>query len=108
MGYYLTRRLLAGGHEVTLFNRGISPDDFGDLVKRIKGERTDSDSFYERLKDESFDVVVDMLAFHAEDSRAAVRTFEGRIGHFIHISTGSVYGVTKDFPCPILSRYWIP
>ena len=101
LGYHLTRGLLAGGHEVTLFNRGLSPDDFGDQVKRIKGERYDYEAFYQRLKNESFDVAVDMLAFHADDSRAAVRTFEGRVGHFIHISTGSVYGVTKDFPCPI-------
>ncbi len=42
-----------------------------------------------------------MLAYKAEDSQAAVRTFQGRIGQYVHISTGAVYGVTKDFPSPI-------
>ena len=101
MGYHLTRRLLADGHDLILFNRGVSTDDFGDRVKRIKGDRYDYEGFCRELRNSSFDVVIDMLAYKAEDSQAAVRTFQGRIGQFVHISTGAVYGVTKDFPSPI-------
>jgi nucleoside-diphosphate-sugar epimerase len=100
-GYHIAHRLIADGHEVTLFNRGKTADDFGDRVQRIRGDRYDHDQFYEQLRHRTFDVVVDMLAFKAEDSQAAVRAFEGNIGHFIHISTGSVYVVTKNFPCPL-------
>jgi len=101
MGYHLTRRLLADGHDLTLFNRGISTDDFGDRVKRIKGDRYNYEGFCRELRNRLFDTVIDMLAYKAEDSQAAVRTFQGRIGQYIHVSTGAVYGVTKDFPCPI-------
>jgi nucleoside-diphosphate-sugar epimerase len=100
-GYHIVRKLLGDGHEVILFNRGLTPDDFGDRVKRIQGDRNEYQSFYRVLKGDSYDVVVDMIAFKAEDSQAAVRTFQGRVGHLIHISTGSIYIVTKDFPCPL-------
>jgi len=100
-GYHIARRLVEDGHAVTLFNRGQTGDDLGDRVQRIRGDRYDYNRFYGQLRGKTFDAVVDMLAFKAEDSQAAVRTFEGHVGHFIHISTGSVYVVTKDFPCPL-------
>ncbi len=100
-GYHIARRLLGDGHEVTLFNRGLTADDFGDHVQRIRGDRYHYEEFYRQLCGRTFDVVVDMLAFKAEDSQAAIRTFQGNVGHFIHISTGSVYVVTKDFPSPL-------
>lgn len=100
-GYHIARRLLEDGHDLTLFNRGVTADDFGGRVQRIHGDRNDHEQFFELLRNKAFDVVVDMIAFKAEDSRSAVRTFEGKVGHFIHISTGSVYVVTNDFPCPL-------
>lgn len=100
-GYHTARRLAEDGHAVTLFNRGRTADDLGGLVERIHGDRYDYDRFHGQLRERTFDVVLDMLAFKAEDSQAAVRTFEGKVGHFIHISTGSVYVVTQDFPCPL-------
>ena len=100
-GYHIVRRLLEDGHDLTLFNRGVTADDFGSRVQRIHGDRNDRERFYKLLRNKAFDVVLDMIAFKAEDSDAAVRTFQGNIGHFIHISTGSVYVVTKDFPCPL-------
>ena len=100
-GYRIVKRLLAEGHDVTLFNRGRTPDDLGDRVRRIKGDRNDRRDFRQKLEKEKFDAVVDMIAFVAEDSRSAVEAFSGKAGHFFHISTGSVYVVTKDFPCPL-------
>lgn len=101
MGYHLVRRLLADGHAVTLFNRGKTPDDFGDDVGRIEGDRSDRTAFRKRLGRESFDGVVDMIAYTAEDGRSAVETFGGNVGHVVHISTAAVYLVTRDYPCPL-------
>jgi len=101
LGYHISRQLLSDGHDLTLFNRGNTIDDFGDKVRRIHGDRYDSKNFSERLKEEKFDVVVDMIAFNAQDSRTAVETFVGNVGHFIHISSAAVYVVTQDFPCPL-------
>ncbi len=100
-GYHITKRLIQDGHDVTLFNRGKTPDDFGHNVGRICGDRYDYESFFERLKDLKFDVVIDMIAFGAEDSQTAVKTFLGRVDHFFHISTAAVYVVTQDYPCPL-------
>ncbi len=50
MGYHLTRRLLADGHDLTLYNRGVSTDDFGDRVKRVKGDRYDLKAFAASLR----------------------------------------------------------
>jgi nucleoside-diphosphate-sugar epimerase len=100
-GYHIAKRLVADGHEVTLFNRGLASDDFGGAVRRIHGDRLDRRLFFAKLSREKFDTVIDMIAFTADDSRSDVDTFAGRVGHFIHISTGSVYIVTRDFPCPL-------
>lgn len=101
LGHHITRRLLEKGHEVTLFNRGITPDDFGNRVERIQGDRYDARSFSEKLRTHRFDVVVDMIAYKPEDSRMAVETFLGHLDHYIHISTAAVYTVTQDYPCPL-------
>lgn len=101
LGYHLVRRLLQDGHEVTLFNRGQTPDDFGLSVKRIRGDRQDRDDFRRKLGPRTFEAVVDLIAFRKEDSRSAVETFGGRAGHYVHISSAAVYIVTKDYPNPI-------
>lgn len=100
-GYHLAKRLVADDHQVSLFTRGRTPDDFGSRVRRIHGDRGDRRDFLAKLGGERYDVVVDMIAYEAEDSRSAVETFAGRVGQFFHISTGSVYIVTKNFPCPL-------
>jgi nucleoside-diphosphate-sugar epimerase len=100
-GYFIARRLLADGHEVTLFNRGLTPDDLGPGVRRIRGDRTDRADFARRLGGEEFDAAIDMIAYTAADSASAAAALDGRVGRFFHISTGSVYIVTRDFPCPL-------
>jgi nucleoside-diphosphate-sugar epimerase len=100
-GYHIAKRLVVDGHEVSLFNRGLAGDDFGGAVRRIRGDRLDRRDFFAKLSREKFDAVIDMIAYTADDSRSALETFAGRVGQFIHISTGSVYIVTRDFPCPL-------
>ena len=101
LGYHIARKLLDDGHEVTLFNRGLSSHDLGQRVKQIQGDRYDYRAFFEKLQGRKFDVVVDVIAYQAKDSLAAIKTFGSRIGHFFHISTAAVYMVTKDYPCPL-------
>jgi len=101
IGYQIVRRLLEEGHEVLVFNRGITDHDINGEIKHIQGNRKDYKDFYEKLHHETFDAVVDVIAFTAEDSQAAVDTFQKNVGHYIHISTAAVYTVTRDFPCPL-------
>lgn len=96
LGYHLVRRLLDEGIKVTLFNRGITRDDFGDEVIRTYGDRKDYRKFYETFHRKRYDVVVDLIGYAPEDVETAIATFKDRIGQYIFISTGQVYLVTEN------------
>ena len=87
----IARQLLESGHQVTLFNRGKSPSRLPPGAQEIHGDRKDYAAFEETFADKTFDVVVDMVAFHPDDSAPAVRAFAGRCGQFLHCSTVCVY-----------------
>jgi nucleoside-diphosphate-sugar epimerase len=94
MGYHLTWRLVAGGHDVTLLNRGTHPDPFGDRVTRLRADRTQPE-FATALAGRTFDAAVDFAAFRRADAEGAVAALDGRVGHYVMISTGQVY-LVKD------------
>jgi nucleoside-diphosphate-sugar epimerase len=100
VGYQLAWRLLAADHHVTLLNRGHMPDPFGQRVERLIADRTTPD-FAQVLTGRSFEAVVDFAAYTAADARQSVATFgNGRVGHYIVISTGQVYLVREGCPRP--------
>ncbi len=95
--------LLDRGHEVTIFTRGKSPSPF-EKNKNLfyeTGDRNNKTDLIQAVNKKNFDVVIDMAAFSAEQSRDAVKVFKGRTGRFIHCSTVSVYMVSNDVRCPI-------
>jgi nucleoside-diphosphate-sugar epimerase len=99
VGHELTARLLAGGHQVTLFNRGRRRDPFGERVERLRGDRTAPD-FARLLARRTFDAAVDFAAFTEADARGAVDALAGRVGHYVLVSTGQVYLVREGCPRP--------
>jgi nucleoside-diphosphate-sugar epimerase len=99
VGALLAWRLLARGDRVTLFNRGTIPDAFGDRVERIRGDRT-TDDLARAVLGRRFDAVVDFAAFTGDDARGAVAALGGRVGHYVLVSTGSVYVVREGCPRP--------
>ena len=100
LGYHLTKRLLEMGVEITVFNRGITGDDFGNNVQRIVGDRKNHENFFESFRSQRFDVVVDLIGYEPDDVETAIRTFKDHIGQYIFISTGQVYLVTKNLHQP--------
>jgi nucleoside-diphosphate-sugar epimerase len=100
LGYHLIQRLLNEGTKVVLFNRGIHPDDFGDKVERVVGDRKDYKKFYDTFHRRQFDVVVDLIGYDPDDVEVAVKTLKNNIGQYIFISTGQVYLVTKNKHLP--------
>ena len=100
VGYLLTWRLLAGGHPVTLFNRGTLPDPFGNRVERLTGDRTNPD-FGHLLVGRRFDACVDLAAYTEKDARQVIDVLgQGAVGHYIFISSGQVYLVRRPAPRP--------
>ena len=90
MGYQLTWRLVAAGHEVTLLNRGTHPDPFGARVFRLRADRTRPE-FLTAVAGRTFDAAVDFAAFQGADAEGVVKALEGCVGHYVMISTGQVY-----------------
>jgi nucleoside-diphosphate-sugar epimerase len=99
LGRQLAWRLLAGGHRVTLFNRGRISDPFGDRVERLVGDRTTGD-LARQLGGREFDAVVDTAAYNGADARQAVDVLGGRVGHYVFISSGQTYLVRQTYPRP--------
>ncbi len=100
VGYQLVWRLLAAGQQVTLLNRGSTPDPFGSHVERLQVDRTTA-AFEEQLAGRSFDAAVDFAGYTGDDARQVVRVLGGgRVGHYIFISTGQVYLVREGCPKP--------
>lgn len=100
VGRAIVQRLLTDGHRVTLFNRGRTPDPFGTRVSRIVGDRSDQETWHLALSRRRYDAVIDVIASRQEHSRQAATALAGRTGHFIHISTASVYVVREGLYCP--------
>lgn len=99
VGPLLVFRLLAGGHRVTLFNRGTRVDPFGDRVERLVGDRMTAD-LSRLMSNRRFDAAVDFAAYRHEDARGAVEALGGRVGHYVFIGTGQVYLVRQECPRP--------
>lgn len=106
-GPFQVNYALARGHEVTLFNRGKRPSpDWPGVVEQLYGDRNSGD--LTSLEGREWDVCIDnptSLPFWVRD---AGRVLKGKVGHYLFISTISVYadgsrpGITEDAP---LARY---
>jgi nucleoside-diphosphate-sugar epimerase len=96
IGHFLTLELLQQGHEVTIFNRGMSPDELPTNVQRLHGDRSDPLSLTEALAGKSFDAVVDMALYNGRDAETISKLLDGRVGHYIFISTGQIYLVRQN------------
>jgi nucleoside-diphosphate-sugar epimerase len=90
-GRRLVELLLAAGDDITLLNRGRHPDPFGDRVRRIPCDRKDEAALVGAARNDSWDAVVDQVAYDAHDARVAVRAFAGRTPLYLFTSTNSVY-----------------
>lgn len=91
----IVKKLQALGHEVTVFNRGISRD-IPAGVHHIKGDRANRAFFEAAIQEEHFDVGIDMVCFTPEDAASSVRAFRG-VEQFINTSTTCTYGIKYDY-----------
>ncbi|MEL7007583.1 MAG: NAD-dependent epimerase/dehydratase family protein [Cyanobacteria bacterium J06588_4] len=97
IGVYLTKVLLGQGHEVVLFNRGNNPPPVAG-VGQIKGDRKDASQLKEKLSGESFDAIFDNNGRELSDTQPLVEIFNGRLQHFVYVSSAGVYLPTTLMP----------
>jgi 2'-hydroxyisoflavone reductase len=76
------------GHEVTVFNRGVTPSDLPESVTRLIGDRQ---SDLAALAGHSFDATLDVTAYRPSDVERLANALESRGGHYLQISSISAY-----------------
>ena len=102
---------LAIGHDVTVFNRGQTEQPLPDKVRQITGDLGD-DAGYARLGEQRFDVVCQFFAFDLQRVEKDLKTFSGRTGQYVFISTASAYAKPIDRferiteRTPIANPFW--
>jgi 2'-hydroxyisoflavone reductase len=90
IGVHLTEALLARGHEVWQFNRGIT-GTAPPGVRTVRGDRTIG---FAGLENERFDAVVDTSGYFPHVVELSARFFEPRASRYLFVSTISVFDHT--------------
>lgn len=98
IGPHFVAALQAAGHKLTLFNRGRSNPGLFAQIETLIGDR---DGKLEALKGREWDVVIDDSGYVPRHVRLTAELLEGRIRHYIFVSSISVYG---EFPKPGLDE----
>ena len=88
LGRALVVEARARGHEITLFNRGVSSSALEPGVTLIKGDRNGDLS---ALNGQTWDAVIDTCGYFPRQVRRLLAALSGRIGHYTFVSTVSVY-----------------
>ena len=89
VGRHIVQEALAAGHELTLFNRGVTNPSLFGAVETRKGDRTASD--LASLEAGEWDAVVDVNGYVPRVVDEMAATLKDRVGTYCFISTGSVY-----------------
>lgn len=76
------------GHEVSVFNRGVTPHDLPEAIERLTGDR---ESDLSALAHASFDVTVDATAYRPSEVQRLADALGERAGHYVQISSVSAY-----------------
>ena len=79
------------GHQITLFNRGVTnPELFPDLPL-IKGDREKGAGAYDQLKNHPWDVVIDVWPEKFRLVDEATQALQDQAAHYVFISSIAVY-----------------
>jgi len=91
IGPYVVQALHEKGHEILLFNRGITIHPFPFQVTYIQGDRTNLSSFKNKFISFHPDVVIDMIPYSENDAQQLANTFHGLVQRIVIISSCDVY-----------------
>ncbi|MBK8029142.1 MAG: NAD-dependent epimerase/dehydratase family protein [Chloroflexi bacterium] len=100
LGHLLVHQLIALGHRVSVFNRGLTRDELPDQVERLRGDRTKKHQLARALDGKSFDVVIDNALYKQEEAEEIAALLKGRVGHYLFLSSGQVYLVREGAARP--------
>jgi 2'-hydroxyisoflavone reductase len=94
LGRHVVEAALARGHDVTLFNRGLTRPDLFPGVEKLHGDR---DGDLAALEGRSFDAVVDTSGYVPRIVQETIDAL-GEVGHYTFVSSISVYADVSTPP----------
>lgn len=106
-----TQLAVERGIDLFLLNRGRSTRNVPQAATILTGDIHDEDAVRRTLGDQTFDVVVDWIAFTPQHIERDLNLFRGRVGQYIFISSASAYQ-TPPVSLPIVEStplhnpYW--
>jgi len=108
LGPAVVDALVADGHTVTLFNRGVTNPELFPRLEKLRGFRSPdpNDQDLSALAHRHFDVIVDVWPNDPEVVASAAEFLKGRAQHYLFVSSVAVYnstefaksGTTEDAP----------
>lgn len=107
----ITQLVPGCGFELYLLNRGNRSELVPPEVKIIEADINNEEDVREKLKDMTFDVVAQFIAFDTDALRRDVRLFTGKTKQYIFISSASAYQKPLSWPfitesTPLSNPYW--
>jgi nucleoside-diphosphate-sugar epimerase len=83
----------ASGMRVTVLNRGANrvQRELPASVDQLTADVADDQALGAAIGDRTFDSVVNFLSYDEDDVQRMLRLFSGRVGQYVHISSGSIY-----------------
>jgi 2'-hydroxyisoflavone reductase len=108
VGRHFVQAALDRGHDITLFNRGVTDAGAFPDAEHITGDRN---ADLAPLAGRSWDATVDVCAYVPGQVRHLLTSLGDRAGHYTFISTISVYGQVDvdsgfDETAPLLEPAW--
>jgi nucleoside-diphosphate-sugar epimerase len=93
----LAKYLIAKGHNVDIFTRGIRPLQYEGVRHHMIGDRNSDDELKQNLKNKTYDFVFDITAYHTQH----VEKLKGNLNptklkRYVFFSSGGVYLPSSD------------
>ncbi len=92
-GIPMVKQLIEQGYEVTIATRQKTPNKFGNLVQRIRVDRTDFMDMKNTFRGKKYDVVYDKIAYCSNDIKYIMESID--FDKYIYMSSTSVYEPKK-------------
>ncbi len=77
------------GHDITLFNRGITNASLFPELRKIFGDRETDD--LNKVLEEDWDCIIDINGYYPNSLETFIPKLKGKVGRYVYVSTVSVY-----------------
>ncbi|MBN2441261.1 MAG: SDR family oxidoreductase [Spirochaetales bacterium] len=106
----VSKKAIESGYELYLLNRGTRKVTIPG-AHQMTGDISQPKTLRDHLKNHTWDVVVNWIAFTEEDIERDIQLFQGKTGQYIFISSASVYQKPPSHPVitestPLANPFW--